>query len=426
MPVPDDPLLEPGPAGLLAGPGAPGLLLRPGARLLHIGPHKTGTTAIQGAFDLARARLAAHGVVYGGAGRQPLLAALAVTGQPALLGGLQPDIAYWKKLVRDVRAAAGLRAVVSSEFFAGADDAAASRIIEDLGGPQVHVVVTLRPLARILPSQWQQYLQNGYCMPYLEWLDGILSWQPKTPTPGFWRRHRHDELVTRWASAARTQNLTVIVVDDSDRLMLLRTFESLLGLPNGFLILEDRVTNRSLTLAEAEVVRLLNKEFKRQKWPDSSYARFMRYGAIEQMKAARQPSPGEPRIVTPAWALERAAEIGAQMARNIGALGVRVVGDLSALGSPSAGPSAGPSAAPAETRAASRPAARLIPLEAAAQAVLGALIACGVAGQTADAQQQRAMPDRLVREVNAVSLAAVLVKRGRERARRTLSLRTPG
>jgi hypothetical protein len=41
------------------------------------------------------------------------------------------------------------------------------------------VVVTLRPLARILPSQWQQYLQNGYCMPYLEWLDGILSKQTR-------------------------------------------------------------------------------------------------------------------------------------------------------------------------------------------------------------------------------------------------------
>ena len=89
-----------------------------------------------------------------------------------MLGGLLPDITHWRKLARDVRGAASQRAVVSSEFFAGADQAAASRIIEDLGGEQVHVVVTLRPLARILPSQWQQYLQNGYCMPYLEWLDG--------------------------------------------------------------------------------------------------------------------------------------------------------------------------------------------------------------------------------------------------------------
>ena len=75
-----------------------------------------------------------------------------------------------------------------------ADDETARRVIEDLGGPDVHVVVTLRSLIRILPSQWQQYLQNGYQFPYLEWLEGILSEPPRTPTPGFWRRHRHDAL----------------------------------------------------------------------------------------------------------------------------------------------------------------------------------------------------------------------------------------
>ena len=42
------------------------VLLEPGTRLLHIGPHKTGTTAIQGALHLARGRLAAAGVVYPG------------------------------------------------------------------------------------------------------------------------------------------------------------------------------------------------------------------------------------------------------------------------------------------------------------------------------------------------------------------------
>ncbi len=113
--------------------------------------------------------------------------------------------------------------------------------------------------------------------------------------------------------------------------------------------------------------------------------------------------------------MERAAQIGARTARNISVLGVRVVGDLSTLGRIPAGPP--------ETPADAGLAARLIPLEAAAQAVLGTLIACGVTGQTADSQQQRAMADRLVREVTAASLAAVLLKRGRERARRTLSLR---
>ena len=81
------------------------VLLEPGTRLLHVGPHKTGTTAIQGALHLARERLAAEGVVYPGRGRQPLWPILAVTGQPALLGGPRPEISYWDNLVREVRAA---------------------------------------------------------------------------------------------------------------------------------------------------------------------------------------------------------------------------------------------------------------------------------------------------------------------------------
>ena len=379
------------------------VLLEPGTRLLHIGPHKTGTTAIQGALHLARERLAAEGVVYPGRGRQPLWPILAVTGQPALLGGPRPEISYWDNLVREIRAAGDQRVVLSSEFFAEADDATARRVIADLGGTRVHVVVTLRSLTRILPSQWQQYLQNGFHFRYLEWLEGILSDPPRTPTPGFWRRHRHDALVARWAAENGPENLTVIVLDESDRLMLLRVFESMLGLPGGFLVPEETAANRSLTAAETELVRLLNEEFSRRDWPHRSYARFMRYGAVEYMKTARQPSPHEPRIVTPAWALARAGQISAEMAARIEALGVNIVGDLSSLGKlpdEAADPAGDDGCAPL-----------MLPVEAAARAMLGAFIAGGAAGQTAE---------EIVRDLDARSLVAVLARRCRQRVRRAL------
>jgi hypothetical protein len=379
------------------------VLLEPGTRLLHIGPHKTGTTAIQGALHLARERLVAEGVAYPGRGRQPLWPILAVTGQPALLGGPRPEISYWDNLVRAVRAAGDRRVVLSSEFFAEADDATARRVIADLGGARVHVVVTLRSLTRILPSQWQQYLQNGFHFRYLEWLEGILSDPPHTPTPGFWRRHRHDELVKRWAAENGPEKLTVIVVDESDRLMLLRVFESMLGLPHGFLVPGERAANRSLTVAEAELVRLLNEEFSRRTWPHRSYARFMRYGAVEHMKNARQPSPGEPRIATPGWALARAAEISAEMAKNIEALGVNIVGDLSTLGDvPGDMPDPGAEVIPGPP---------MMPVEAAARAALGAFIAGGAGAQTAE---------EIVRELSARSLAKVLARRCRRRMRLAL------
>jgi len=404
------------------------LTLAADTRLLHIGPHKTGTTAIQGAFHLARGRLAEHGVVYAGVGRQPMRATLAVTGRPAMLGESRPDMAHWDSLVRDVQAAGDQRVVISSEFFADGDDEAARRVVADLGGPRVHVVVTLRQLARVMPSQWQQYLQNGLRTPYLEWLDGMLRRPPyDQPTPTFWRRHRHDKLIARWVAAAGAENVTVIVVDGSDRLALLRTFESLLGLPAGFLVPEDEVVNRSLTLAEAEVVRQLNEEFKRREWPGDSYAKFMRYGAVRQMKA-RRPLPGEPSIAAPAWALDRMAEISAEMTRNITALGVRVVGDIAALSFPAptthqpAGVGDGPAAGAGDGPAAGAedgPAAPVLPVEAAAQAVLGALLAAGIGDQEAPADS-RAVADRPVRELDARRLAGVLVRRGRQRVRRAL------
>jgi hypothetical protein len=212
------------------------LLLPEGTRLLHIGPHKTGTTAVQGAFHLARERLAEHGVAYAGRDRQALLAALAVTNRPPLLGGPLPKADHWDALVQDVQQSTASRVVISSEFFADTGRAALPMVVESLGGDHIHIVVTLRPLAKIVPSQWQQYLQNGFRMPYLEWLEGILKQPPDTPTPGFWHRHRHDALVARWVKVVGKENLTVIVADESDRMMLPRTFEALTGLPEGFLV----------------------------------------------------------------------------------------------------------------------------------------------------------------------------------------------
>jgi hypothetical protein len=373
------------------------------ARLLHIGPHKTGSSAIQGALHAARDRLAAHSVIYPGRGRQTLWPILAVTGQPPLRGEPSPDIAWWDQLARDIRTAGDQRVVLSSEFFAEADDVTAARVVADLG-PGVHVVVTLRPLTRILPSQWQQYIQNGYRFGYTEWLEGILSEPPRTPTPGFWRRHRHDELVARWAEVAGVSNVTVIALDETDRLMLLRTFESLLGLPAGFLVFEQRAANRSLTQAEAELVLRLNEEFSQREWPDRNYARFMRYGVIEQMKTARQPPAGEPAIATPAWAAARAADISAEMAGNIKRLGVHIVGDVEALGTP---PVTGPVTGPAI----GLDAPPGIALEAAVQAVVGACAAGGAGGLPTE---------DLVRGVAASSLAKVLINRGKRRVLRAL------
>ena len=58
--------------------------------------------------------------------------------------------------------------------------------------------------------------------------------------------------------------------------------------------------------------------------------RAMHFGAAQYMRQ-RSPRSEEARIRTPGWALERAAEIGHEMATAIAQSGARIVGDLQQL-----------------------------------------------------------------------------------------------
>ncbi len=383
------------------------LLLPQRAVLLHIGPHKTGTTAIQGALLQARSALAEHGVVYAGRERQHMMAALAVTGGKGLYGDPQASMPHWNRLVEQVAAAEDRRVVVSSEFFDDADPATARRIVEELGGQRVHVVVTLRPLAKILPSAWQQYVRNKLRLSYQDWLDAMLNKPPYVePTTTFWQRHRHDVLVDRWATIVGPQNLTVVVVDESDRLELMRTFERLLGVPPGLLAPEHGMTNRSLTLGEIELVRQLNIEFKRQGWSDDLYRDVVREGLVAHLQATRSPGPDEPQITTPTWALERAAAIGAAAAERIVALGVRVVGDISILG-------AIPETAVGSAEVA--PMEPVLPVNAASDAVVGTIMASYFLGP-----EPSTLLGRRLNTIRSAELATVVLRRLPRRLRRRL------
>ncbi|TQJ53057.1 hypothetical protein OHU34_27655 [Streptomyces sp. NBC_00080] len=342
-----------------------------GTRLLHIGPHKTGTTSIQGALFAAKEALPAYGVAYPAQSRHPMQAVLAACSRTGMIGDSTPTERHWARLVDQVHAAGRHTCVISSEFFADApDDATAERIVEQLGGDSVHVLVTLRPLVRIMPSQWQQYVQNGLRMGYEDWLEHMLRKAPyEKPNPSFWRRHRHDRLVERWVRVVGADRVTVVVVDDRDRGGLMRVFEGLLGLPANLLQPVPDTANRSLTLAETEMLRHLNKEFRGNGLPDELYSLLVRNGAVMHMKNTCSPTSQDVRISTPDWAVRAATGIGAEMADGIGSTGVRVIGDPALLSAPSAVPEPA-GQGPGE--------ARIAP-EVAAQALYGALAAVAAA-----------------------------------------------
>ncbi len=354
-------------------PPADDVRLPDGTRLLHIGPPKTGTTSLQSALFATRPALRAQGVRHAGRARNSASAAQAVTGRTSMfIGGAVPPISRWERLLHEVQHAPEPRVIISSEFFADAKPEAIRRIVDDLDPDRIHVAVTVRPLASILTSQWAQYVADGMGASFDRWLESMLSPGDRRLSPSFWVRHRHDELVDRWATVVGPDRLTVVVVD-AERGAVLRAFERLLGLTIGSLVADPDLANRSLTLPETEAVRAFNVQFKRAGLPKPLLSRVMHFGATRAMKR-QAPDPSWPAIEVPAWALPETARLAREIVDGIARSGVRVIGDLEGLArvpDPPAGDAPG-AGAPAPPRV-------------AAAMAMGVLFATGTARSGVDA-----------------------------------------
>lgn len=345
------------------------LQLPDGSRIVHIGPHKTGTSSLQAAFFAARAEAATQGVYYASEGKHAMTAVLAALDLPSPWSSDKKPPPRWKwtRMLALIKASQARRVLLSSEFFSDGSPEGARRVIDELDPKRVQIVVTLRPLAKILPSQWQQWVQNQHTTAFDAWVRELLEAPEKNP--GFWRRHRHDELIARWVDIVGPDRMTVVALDDGDRDMVLRVFEGLTGLRSGTLEGIDDLSNRSMTVPEIETIRAFNLAYRAEKLSGPLYSRVMRFGAAPYMRR-RQPPADEPRIELPGWAVEPVTERSREIIAAIAASGVRVIGSLDGLTKVS------PPRTPEGTPVTIGP-------EIAASATMGVLLASGLARGTA-------------------------------------------
>lgn len=337
------------------------------SRLLHIGPPKTGTSALQSACHASRKPMREQGVRYAGGAKQASTAAYAVTRRVHPSTGKPPSMRHWNSLLREVRGAKESRVLISSEFFAGASDEQAAKIVRDLDAARVHIAITLRPLAKILASRWQQNVQEGARIRYEEWLHAVLDTPESDHGKRFWSRQRHDALVKRWVQAAGADRVTVVIVDESDHDALLRNFEGFLGLTSGTLLPQRDASNRSMTLEEIEAVRTFNEQYFAEHFSKALHYKLMARGAALHLKS-RTPLSAEARLATPTWAIQKANEYGSEVAESIRHLGVNVVGDLGALVVP---------VAPGAPEVSGTESVKEISPEVAARMAMGVLLASG-------------------------------------------------
>lgn len=302
-----------------------------GTALLHIGPHKTGTTALQHACHQARAELAAQGVLYASRSRHDGDAARFAIGSKARRGEAVGR-ELWANVAMALSDHRFARRIFTSESLANADDAGAARVIGDLtAAERVHVVISARPLAHLLPSQYQQFVQRGVtAQPFGPWVEGVLGRRDDIRSRLFWHRHQLDEQVRRWGDLVGHDNLTVLVIDGADRRFLPESFERLLGVTRGLLADREVATNRSLTAAEVELIRQWHVLGAAAGMPRAERHRIT--GPVCNHLKRRDRKPDEPRLTLPAWAVEEANRRSAAIASRVAGTGVRVLGDLGALG----------------------------------------------------------------------------------------------
>ncbi len=347
-----------------AGAGADDLLLPPGSRLLHIGPHKTGTTAIQVSLQKSRRRLAEHGVRYVGINRARRAAwAIGVRGAPGVLAR-QPE-KRWHDLVADLHDDPSPRACISNEDFGRAEPPQVRRIADELGGREPHVVTVVRRLDKLLPSLWQQRVKVGSPLDYDAWLRIVLdrpgepaTWDDPTSSQhtertNVWYAHDVGALVRRWADVVGPERITLIVTDDSDRELLPRTFERMLGLPTDLLALYPDESNRSLPWGEVEFIRAINEALIARGIPQHERRRLVARGLVPDLMARPAADRSRSSPPLPAWAAPVVQELNDARVDAIGTLGVRIVGDPDSLrvsGIP-AGDASAPPALPGATAA---------------------------------------------------------------------------
>lgn len=339
-----------------------------GARLLHIGPPKTGTTAVQKAMHHGRATLRARGVLYPGRTSRPRDASIELLHPPERRAGA------WDRLVEEVRSSTADRVCVSSESLSLLDDAQAAEAVAGLGGESVHVVITARPIDALFPSVWQQHIRRAVGGPsYEDWLRSVLGPSGDETRDRFWRVHDLADQVRRWSAAAAPERVVVLVPPEGDRSFLLHTFEDLLDLPRGTLVPRVDVSNPSLTRFSGELLLALDREAEQRGWPLGEYAETVRTDVAYHLRSR----PREPQDLKslPAWAAERADEVNTARADLLcAASAFRVIGDPESL----------------------RPQARPIPVDpdstgplAGSGPVLSVALAAGVAAAAIEGERGR-------------------------------------
>jgi hypothetical protein len=295
---------------------------------LHVGAPKTGTTYLQDRLGRNTETLAEHGVLYPGrALGDPstfhFRAALDLLGQD--WGGPSGHArGAWDAMVRKVRRHDGT-AIISHEILAPAPPDRIAKVMNDLNGAEVHLVYSARDMGRQLPAAWQESIKQGRKWSFQRFLNKVERGQT-------WMRSAMDlpAVLNNWTAHLPPERVHVVTVphermpgnDD-----LWHRFCRAFDLDPAWAPLDSQAANKSLGVAETQLIRQLNQRLEVTVRGEAVYDGLIRQRLAQEALVARDSIPVRLSPDRYDWAEEQAG-LWIDWLRGSG---VEVVGDVEDL-----------------------------------------------------------------------------------------------
>ena len=296
---------------------------------LHVGTAKSGTSFLQDLWWQHHEALRQRGLLLPGkASRDHFHAAALVKGMDAIVDRLSDEQrGTWQRLVAETLAWPG-DVLISHEHFSDSSAAAAAGAMADLAAAadEVHLVLTVRDLARVLPSSWQQRVKQGARQPYSKFLSTVRH---ERPDQKFWRYQDVLGILDRWGADLPPEHVHLVVVPPSGapRDELWHRTGAVLGVAVDDLDTATRRPNDSLGIVEAELLRRVNARIPRER-RSVELTRLTRGDFRRDLLAGSAPHES---FVLPARHAEWVRERSEAVVATLRARSYDVVGDLDDL-----------------------------------------------------------------------------------------------
>ena len=311
--------------GLVAG-------LAPKTVYLHIGLHKTGTTYLQNLMRANHESMANQDVEFTVVKGEPLqiLAVWDLQGRRPRGSDDKRIGGAWPALVEAINTSGHSTALVSEERLSLCSIKQLRKAVRSFPDSEVHVIVTVRDLARVLVSAWQEDVKNDKTWTWREYVDACRdpAMVNRTPARAFWVRQDVVKICEAWEAAVPAGRLHVVTVPQPPAPPgpLVERFGSVVGFDPALFTAEPGWNNELVGVAGTEVIRRLNERME-GRLKQRQYDHAIKANLVPMLAKRTEPVRFSLPDEELPWVNERADET----IRLLRSRGYPVVGDLEDL-----------------------------------------------------------------------------------------------